>query len=322
MDLVAGGPRVQPLRPRVADAHLPAAASPRQVRLRRRTAGAGTATRVDRVARAASCREARCAARSCAPGVRVHSYCDVAGLDPDAERDRRTGTPASGAPSSTATWSVPRGAIIGYDAAEDRRRHTVSDGGVVVVTAGEECLVDPQFAASDSPRGRSNDHHRFRFRARDPRQPRQPHRRGRGGAGGRRPGPRRRALGRLAPASARRSSCATATRSATWARACARRWRRSTTCSRPRSIGEDALDQALDRPAHDRARRHRARSKLGANAILARLPGGGQGGRRGHRAAALPLRGRRQRAHAARALHEHPERRRPRRQQASTSRSS
>jgi glucose-1-phosphate adenylyltransferase len=41
---------------------------------------------------------------------------------------------------------VPPGALIGYDAAEDRRRHTVSDGGVVVVTAGEECHIDPTFA--------------------------------------------------------------------------------------------------------------------------------------------------------------------------------
>ena len=28
------------------------------------------------------------------------------------------------------------GAVIGYDPEEDRRRHTVSDGGVVVVTVG------------------------------------------------------------------------------------------------------------------------------------------------------------------------------------------
>jgi hypothetical protein len=35
--------------------------------------------------------------------------------------------------------------VVGYDLAEDRRRHTVSEGGVVVVTPGEECLVDPQF---------------------------------------------------------------------------------------------------------------------------------------------------------------------------------
>jgi glucose-1-phosphate adenylyltransferase len=40
---------------------------------------------------------------------------------------------------------VPRGALVGYDAVEDRRRHTVSEGGVVVVTPGEECLVAEQF---------------------------------------------------------------------------------------------------------------------------------------------------------------------------------
>ena len=40
---------------------------------------------------------------------------------------------------------LPRGALVGHDPAEDRRRHTVSDGGVVVVTPGEDCRVDPQF---------------------------------------------------------------------------------------------------------------------------------------------------------------------------------
>ena len=38
---------------------------------------------------------------------------------------------------------IPRGAIIGYDAEEDRRRHTVSEGGVVVVTVDEEPLLGP-----------------------------------------------------------------------------------------------------------------------------------------------------------------------------------
>ena len=33
-------------------------------------------------------------------------------------------------------------AVIGYDPHEDRRRHTVSEGGGVVVTPGEECVVD------------------------------------------------------------------------------------------------------------------------------------------------------------------------------------
>ena len=35
---------------------------------------------------------------------------------------------------------IPRGALIGYDQREDRRRHTVSDGGVVVVTTQDEPL--------------------------------------------------------------------------------------------------------------------------------------------------------------------------------------
>ena len=38
---------------------------------------------------------------------------------------------------------IPRGALIGYDADEDRRRHTVTDGGVVVVTADDEPLIGP-----------------------------------------------------------------------------------------------------------------------------------------------------------------------------------
>ena len=48
MDLISGGSRLQPLRPRVADAHLPAAAPPRQVRLRRGRAP-GQRHRVHRV---------------------------------------------------------------------------------------------------------------------------------------------------------------------------------------------------------------------------------------------------------------------------------
>jgi glucose-1-phosphate adenylyltransferase len=38
---------------------------------------------------------------------------------------------------------IPRGALIGYDPAEDRRRHTVTDAGVVVVTTDDEPLVRP-----------------------------------------------------------------------------------------------------------------------------------------------------------------------------------
>ena len=36
---------------------------------------------------------------------------------------------------------VPRGALIGFNPEEDRRRHTVTDNGVVVVTADDEPLI-------------------------------------------------------------------------------------------------------------------------------------------------------------------------------------
>src|SRR5438477_489913 len=38
---------------------------------------------------------------------------------------------------------IPRGAVIGYNPEEDRRRHTVTDQGVVVVTEDDDPLVEP-----------------------------------------------------------------------------------------------------------------------------------------------------------------------------------
>jgi glucose-1-phosphate adenylyltransferase len=38
---------------------------------------------------------------------------------------------------------IPRGALIGYNDEEDRRRHTVTDSGVVVVTTEDEPLIGP-----------------------------------------------------------------------------------------------------------------------------------------------------------------------------------
>ena len=43
---------------------------------------------------------------------------------------------------------VPRGAVIGHHPDEDRRRHTVSEGGVVVVTIDEQPLIGPIDAPS------------------------------------------------------------------------------------------------------------------------------------------------------------------------------
>ncbi|HLB84209.1 MAG TPA: hypothetical protein VJK00_05715, partial [Steroidobacteraceae bacterium] len=36
---------------------------------------------------------------------------------------------------------IPRGALVGFNPEEDKRRHTVSEGGVVVVAAGDEPYV-------------------------------------------------------------------------------------------------------------------------------------------------------------------------------------
>ena len=46
---------------------------------------------------------------------------------------------------------LPPGSVVGYDKDEDRRRHTVSEGGVVVVTPGEDVYVDPAFAGQEKP---------------------------------------------------------------------------------------------------------------------------------------------------------------------------
>jgi glucose-1-phosphate adenylyltransferase len=79
------------------------------------------------------------------PGVRVHSYCQIDDsiLMPNATVHRHGRIKKAIVDREV---EVPRGAVIGYDPAEDRRRHTVTEGGVVVVTPGEECYVDPQFA--------------------------------------------------------------------------------------------------------------------------------------------------------------------------------
>jgi glucose-1-phosphate adenylyltransferase len=81
------------------------------------------------------------------PNVRVHSFCDVQDsiLLPNSIVRRHCRIRRAIVDRGV---EVPRGAIIGYDLGEDRRRHTVTDGGVVIVTAGEECLVDPQFQKS------------------------------------------------------------------------------------------------------------------------------------------------------------------------------
>ena len=84
------------------------------------------------------------------PDVRIHSFCDVEDsiLLPEAVVNRHSRIRRAIIDRGV---EIPRGAVIGYDPAEDRRRHTVSDGGVVVVTPGEECQIDEQIPLAKDP---------------------------------------------------------------------------------------------------------------------------------------------------------------------------
>jgi len=81
------------------------------------------------------------------PGVRVHSFCDIQDsiLMTNSTINRHCRIKKAIIDRNV---DVPSGAVIGYDLDEDRRRHTVSESGVVVVTPGEECYVDPAFAGN------------------------------------------------------------------------------------------------------------------------------------------------------------------------------
>jgi glucose-1-phosphate adenylyltransferase len=76
------------------------------------------------------------------PNVRVHSYCSIERsiLMPGVRVGRHSRIRNAIIDRDVL---IPRGAVIGYNLEEDRRRHTVSDGGVVVVTLDEEPLIGP-----------------------------------------------------------------------------------------------------------------------------------------------------------------------------------
>src|SRR3954463_10280939 len=74
------------------------------------------------------------------PNVRVHSFCDIdqSILMPGVRVGRHARIRRAIIDRDV---FVPRGALIGYNAEEDRRRHTVSDSGVVVVTTEDEPFI-------------------------------------------------------------------------------------------------------------------------------------------------------------------------------------
>jgi glucose-1-phosphate adenylyltransferase len=74
------------------------------------------------------------------PNVRVHSFChiDRCILMPGVRVGRHARIRHAIVDRDV---FIPRGAVIGYDETEDRRRHTVSDQGIVVVTQDDEPLI-------------------------------------------------------------------------------------------------------------------------------------------------------------------------------------
>jgi glucose-1-phosphate adenylyltransferase len=74
------------------------------------------------------------------PNVRVHSFCDIdqSILMPGVRVGRHARIRRAIIDRDV---FVPRGALIGYNADEDRQRHTVSESGIVVVTTADEPFI-------------------------------------------------------------------------------------------------------------------------------------------------------------------------------------
>jgi glucose-1-phosphate adenylyltransferase len=74
------------------------------------------------------------------PNVRVHSFCDIdrSILMPGVRIGRHARLRRAIVDRDV---FIPRGAQVGYDEEEDRRRHTVTEQGVVVVTRDDEPAV-------------------------------------------------------------------------------------------------------------------------------------------------------------------------------------
>jgi glucose-1-phosphate adenylyltransferase len=76
------------------------------------------------------------------PNVRVHSFCRIEEsiLMPGVRVGRHARIRRAIIDRDV---FIPRGALIGFDLDEDRRRHTVTETGVVVVTRDDEPLIGP-----------------------------------------------------------------------------------------------------------------------------------------------------------------------------------
>ena len=74
--------------------------------------------------------------------MRVHSFCDISRtiLMPGVRVGRHARIRKAIIDRDVL---IPRGASIGFEPDEDRRRHAVTENGVVVVTANDDPLIRP-----------------------------------------------------------------------------------------------------------------------------------------------------------------------------------
>src|SRR5204863_33372 len=86
------------------------------------------------------------------PNVRVHSFCEIEQciLMPGVRVGRHAKIRRAIIDRDVL---IPRGALIGYNIEEDRKRHTVSDSGIVVVTTDDEPLIALDGTATKSRLG-------------------------------------------------------------------------------------------------------------------------------------------------------------------------
>ena len=132
---------VQPVRSGMADAHVSAAGAAGEVRVRRKEPARGEA--LDSII-SPGCiiSGSRVVGSVLCPNVRVHSYgvIEQSMLMPGVRVGRHARIRRAIIDRDVL---IPRGAVIGFNPEEDRKRHTVTDLGVVVVTEDDDPLVEP-----------------------------------------------------------------------------------------------------------------------------------------------------------------------------------
>ncbi len=149
---------LQPVQSRVAPPNGPGAGAARRSSCSPTTAAA-TARRSTRSSRRAASGQPCLGKRAVSEHFRVHSFCEVdqSILMPGCRVGRHAKIRRAIIDRDV---FIPRGARIGYNADEDRSRHTVTDSGIVVVTTEDQPFVGiPEEALRNEAEFNRSRHH-------------------------------------------------------------------------------------------------------------------------------------------------------------------